>query len=93
MLPSDTAGWIGLTLALIVALPVAAIALLLIIDNTKALNQEKELRQRLAALNARLATMTPDTPMTDIEALQRDIAEYDRYFTEWKRSPFVVSRP
>jgi hypothetical protein len=92
MLPSDTAGWIGLTLALIVALPVLAIGLLLINENTKALNEQKALRAELDEIMRDASGIGAKPTDEQVTAIYARLDRYQRRFADLQRSPFVISR-
>lgn len=93
MFPSDTAGWIGFTLFIIVMLPLAAIALALTIDNTKALNEEKALRVELADMVRECDAIGPSPTDEQMAALNARIERYRQRFADFRASPFVISKP
>lgn len=93
MFPSDIAGWIGFSLALVVILPVAAICLMFIIDNTKVLNEEKALRVELDDIKREAARISPEPTDEQLAALNARLDQYRQRFAAFQRSPFVITRP
>ena len=80
---------IVLTIIIIVAgIP----ALMMIVDNTKALRKEKELRGKLEQLIRDMdALHAGDVSMAD--ALNRRASMLRQEIEEWQRSPWVVAKP
>lgn len=93
MFPSDTAGWIGLGLALVVILPVAVVCLMLIIDNTKVLNEEKSLRAELDGIKREADRIGYDPTYEQVTALNARLDQYRQRFDAFRRSRFVISKP
>jgi len=92
MFPSDTAGWIGFSLALAVIIPMAIICGALCWDNTRALNQDKDLRARLKQLQIDVAETDPDDAEA-VSQIQARTTALGHEIDEFQRSPWVIAAP
>lgn len=66
---------------------------LLFVDNTAALNKEKQLRAAVKQLEQDAAAMPADASPEDVAALQARVTAVGREMDEWLRSPFVIPKP